>query len=141
MLCDTIARGLVDSAKKIDLDIGKDFDFLFVSIDPSDSPDAGEDQAEQLCGGIRQAGLGERISFPGRHGNEIKQLATAVGFRYQPAQNGQFAHPAVAMVITPDGKIADIFIRNRRLSVANAAAVAGRRRRTGKSGRRSIRSC
>jgi protein SCO1/2 len=28
-----------------------------------------------------------------------------VGFRYQNAPNGQFAHPAVVMVITPDGKI------------------------------------
>ena len=36
---------------------------------------------------------------------EIDKIAKAVGYRYQPAENGQFAHPAVAMVITPDGKI------------------------------------
>jgi protein SCO1/2 len=37
--------------------------------------------------------------------NEIAMFCNTVGFGYQAAQNGQFAHPAVAMVITPDGRI------------------------------------
>src|SRR5580704_9936861 len=33
MLCDAISHSLVDAAKQLDLTIGKDFDFVFVSID------------------------------------------------------------------------------------------------------------
>jgi cytochrome oxidase Cu insertion factor (SCO1/SenC/PrrC family) len=38
MLCDAISHSLVDAAKQLDLTIGKDFDFVFVSIDPTDTP-------------------------------------------------------------------------------------------------------
>src|SRR5208283_2860094 len=37
--------------------------------------------------------------------NEIAEMANAVGFGFKAAQNDQFAHPAVAMVITPEGRI------------------------------------
>jgi protein SCO1/2 len=105
MLCDTISRSLVDSAKKIDLDIGKDFDFVFVSIDPSDTP---------TLATLKRNSYITEYDKPGSAGGfhvlvgkpvEIEAIAKAVGFRYQPADNGQFAHPAVAIILTPDGRI------------------------------------
>jgi protein SCO1/2 len=105
MLCDTISRGLVDSSKKIGLQIGKDFDFVFVSIDPTDSADLAR---------LKKDSYVTEYDRPGSEGGfhvlvgrqpEIDKIAKAVGYRYQPAENGQFAHAAVAMVITPDGKI------------------------------------
>jgi protein SCO1/2 len=106
MLCDQVSRGLVESAKKIDLDIGKDFDFLFVSIDPTDSPDLAKIKLNSYAAAYGKPGSASGFHFLVGTESQIKQLAAAVGFRYQPAHNGQFAHPAVAMVITPDGKIA-----------------------------------
>lgn len=105
MLCDVISRGVVDSARKIDLGIGTDYDFTFVSIDPSDTPSLATLKRNSYVTEYDRDG-----SRPGFHvlvgkPSEIEQLSAAAGFRYQPADNGQFAHPAVVMVITPEGKI------------------------------------
>jgi protein SCO1 len=105
MLCDVISKSLFDTAKKTDLQMAKDFDFVFVSINPSDSPDMAAMKREsyvQECGDPA-AISGIRV-LTGRP-TEIQLLADTVGYRYAPAPNGQFAHPAVAMVITPDGRI------------------------------------
>jgi len=105
MLCDTISRGLVDSSKKIGLDIGKDFDFVFVSIDPSDSADLARLKKDSYVTEYDKPGSASGFHVLVGRQAEIDQIARAVGYRYQPAKNGQFAHPAVAIVITPDGKI------------------------------------
>jgi protein SCO1 len=105
MLCDTISRGLVDSSKKIGLDIGKDFDFVFISIDPSDSADLARLKKDSYVTEYDKPGSASGFHVLVGRQAEIEQIARAVGYRYQPAKNGQFAHPAVAMVITPDGKI------------------------------------
>jgi protein SCO1 len=105
MLCDTISRGLVDSSKKIGLDIGKDFDFVFISIDPSDSADLARLKKDSYVTEYDKPGSASGFHVLVGHQAEIDKIAKAVGYRYQPAENGQFAHPAVAMVITPDGKI------------------------------------
>ena len=105
MLCDTVSRSLVDSAKKIDLDIGKDFDFVFVSIDPTDSPDLAKLKKNSYVTEYDKPGSAGGFHVLVGKPKEIEAIATAVGFRYQPADNGQFAHPAVAMIITPDGRI------------------------------------
>jgi protein SCO1/2 len=105
MLCDTVSHSLVDAAKKLDLTIGKDFDFVFVSIDPTDTP---------ALATLKRNSYAQEYGKPGTQGGfhflvgkpkEIDEIATAAGFRYQTAPNGQFAHPAVVLVITPDGKI------------------------------------
>jgi protein SCO1/2 len=105
MLCDTISRSLVDSAKKIDLDIGKDFDFVFVSIDPTDSPDLAKLKKNSYVTEYDKPGSAGGFHILVGKPKEIEAIAAAVGFRYQPADNGQFAHPAVAMILTPDGRI------------------------------------
>jgi protein SCO1/2 len=105
MLCDTVSRSLVDSAKKMDLDIGKDFDFVFVSIDPTDSPDLAKLKKNSYVMEYDKPGSASGFHVLVGKPKEIEAIATAVGFRYQPADNGQFAHPAVAMIVTPDGRI------------------------------------
>ncbi|MGD0462439.1 MAG: SCO family protein [Tepidisphaeraceae bacterium] len=105
MLCDTVSRALVDSSKKIGLDIGKDFDFVFVSIDPTDSADLAGLKKDSYVMEYDKPGSASGFHVLVGRQPEIEQIARVVGFRYQPARNGQFAHPAVAMVITPDGRI------------------------------------
>jgi len=105
MLCDTIARSLVDSARKIDLNIGTDFDYVFVSIDPSDTPTLATLKRNSYVTEYDRPGSASGFHILVAKPNEIAEMANAVGFGFKPAQNDQFAHPAVAMVITPDGRI------------------------------------
>ena len=105
MLCDAISRSLIQSAKKTDLTIGKDFDFVFISIDPTDSADLAREKKNSYVLECDQPGSGGGIHILVARPKQIEEIAAAVGFRYQPAANGQFAHPAVAMIVTPDGKL------------------------------------
>ena len=77
-----------------------------MSIDPTDSPDIGDRSRKNSY--VKEYGKPDSAGgfhfLVGRQA-QIEQLAAAVGFRYQPPRNGQFAHPAMAMVITPEGKI------------------------------------
>jgi protein SCO1/2 len=105
MLCDVISRSLVDSVKKINLDIGKDFDFVFVSIDPTDTPTLATLKRNSYVTEYDKAGSAGGFHILVGKPNQIAAITNAVGYGFKAAQNGQFAHPAVAMVITPEGKI------------------------------------
>jgi len=105
MLCDTISRSLIDSAKKVGLNVGSDFDFVFVSIDPTDTPTLATLKRNSYVAEYDRAGSASGFHVLVGKPTSIDEITRAVGFNYQTAKNGQFAHPAVAMVITPDGKI------------------------------------
>jgi len=104
-LCDMISREVVNAAKKIDLTIGKDFDFVFVSIDPTDTPTMATLKRNTYVQEYARPGSAAGFHFLIGKPTEIAEITAVAGFRYQPVRNGQFAHPAVAMVITPDGRI------------------------------------
>lgn len=105
MLCGYISQGTITAFKAVSLVPGKDYDFVFVSIDPSEDA--------QLAAAKKQAYLmeygGDNASgwhFLTGKQESIAPLAEAVGFKYRWIQSaGQFAHPAVIMMCTPDGKL------------------------------------
>lgn len=105
-LCDVISRDLVDSVKQIDLVAGKDFDFVFVSINPAESPNLAAVKRESYLEEYNKPGQEEGFHcLVGPPGN-IKALAAAVGFRYNEVDiPGEYAHPAVVFILTPQGKI------------------------------------
>jgi protein SCO1/2 len=105
MLCDTLSHSLVDSAKRLDLTIGKDFDFVFVSIDPTDTPALATLKRNSYAQEYGRPGSETGFHFLVAKPKEIDEITTAAGYRYQAAPNGQFAHPAVVLVVTPEGKI------------------------------------
>jgi protein SCO1/2 len=110
MLCGLVLDGLAKAAKAAGLTLGKDFSAVDLSIDP------GEDinllKRAQLRV-VAQAGNGATTTdwpfwVSGEDaGAAARRLADAVGFRYKyDPTSKQFAHDAVAFVLTPDGTIA-----------------------------------
>ena len=106
MLCDLVLRGVVDSIERQGLVLGRDFRALTVSIDPKDTP---------AQASLKQHGMLQAFDAPfataawpflvGRHA-EIAELATRLGFQYAyDPKSDQYAHPAVAFIVTPDGRI------------------------------------
>ena len=106
MLCDLVLRGVVDSLARQHLALGRDYRALTVSIDPKDTP-AGASLKQH---GLLQAlgDLDAAASWPFLTGAEpsIAPLAARLGFEYAyDPKTDQYAHPAVAFVLTPDGRI------------------------------------
>lgn len=106
MLCDLVLRGVGESLAKQHLVLGRDYRALTVSIDPKDTPAAAS---------LKQHGLLQALNNPEGTPNwpfltgaqaSIAPLADRLGFQYAyDPKTDQYAHPAVAFVITPDGRI------------------------------------
>ncbi len=129
MLCTQILNGLDRSLQEIPLSVGKDFNVVTVSIDPTDKPRLAEAKQAVYTGMYRRAGAADGWHFLTGDDPQIKQLADSVGFRYAfDPDSHQYAHASVIMVLTPQGKISKYFYgvsfpsRDLRLGLVDASS-------------------
>jgi protein SCO1/2 len=105
-LCDVISRSLVDTVKQINLVGGKDFVYVFVSINPAESPNLAAVKRESYLEEYGKTGEGDGFHCLVGDPKSIRALAASVGFRYNEVDvPGEYAHPAVLFILTPEGKI------------------------------------
>jgi protein SCO1/2 len=109
MLCGLVLDGLAKAARTVGLTLGKDWTAVDISIDPGEDPKLLQQNQHRV---LEQAGNGlTRDAWPfwvssADGGAAARQLADAVGFRYKyDPTSKQFAHEAVAFVLTPEGVI------------------------------------
>ena len=106
MLCTQVLNGLVGSLQGIPFTVNQEFDVLVVSIDPGETSALAAEKKRQYVRRYGQPGSEAGFHFLTGREASIKALTSAVGFRYayDPAID-QFAHPAVATVLTADGRV------------------------------------
>lgn len=106
MLCPLVLHGLASGVRGLATPPGEAYRVLTVSLDPRDTPaEARKVAAELHAEAGLAAGAGGWAVWTGEE-EEIRSLADALGFRYRyDRRSDQFAHPAVAFVLTPEGKI------------------------------------
>lgn len=110
MLCTQVLNGLDRTLENIPPTIGKDFNVVTVSIDPSDTPVLAATKQAMYTGMYGRPGAMQGWNFLVGQQAEIKQLADAVGFHYAyDPDSKQFAHAAGIMVLTPQGKLSSYF--------------------------------
>lgn len=107
MLCNLSVEGLARSLKGMNLDAGRDFNVVTISFDPKDTPELSHAKKDAAMARYGRAGTADGWRFLTGDETQIKRVTSAVGFRYawDPAQ-GQYAHPAGIVVLTPSGQIA-----------------------------------
>ncbi|MBC7785000.1 MAG: SCO family protein [Burkholderiales bacterium] len=105
-ICDVVSRSTMDTAKKLDLVVGRDYDVLCVSIDPKETYQLAGEKKAAFVKEYGKDGSANGWNFLVGTQPEITKLADAVGFKYQyiEAQN-EFAHPTMLTVLTPSGKV------------------------------------
>jgi protein SCO1/2 len=104
MLCSLVSQGTAHAFQAVSLEPGKDYDLVFVSIDPSETPSLAAEKKQAFTKEIGKNLDGWHL-LTGRQ-PEIESLAKTVGFNYRWIQSaGQFSHPAVIMMCMPDGKV------------------------------------
>jgi protein SCO1 len=110
MLCTQILNGLDRSLQTLPTEIGKDFEVVTVSIDPTDRPVLAEAKQAMYAGMYRRPGAQYGWHFLTGDEPQIKQLADSVGFRYAyDPDSKQYAHASAIMLLTPEGKISRYF--------------------------------
>jgi protein SCO1/2 len=112
MLCGLVLDGLIKAMRASGLVLGKDLLAVDVSIDPAEDLKLAADTQKRV---VQLAGNGATaqqwpfwVSRAGANpGAAARALADAVGFRYKYDETSkQYAHEAVAFVLTPDGVVA-----------------------------------
>ena len=133
MLCPQVLHGLATSLRQTTLKVGKDYDVVIFSIDPTDKPaDAVNEKNEFLQTAGMSAADGKSVHFLTGDAANIQTIAASTGFHYVriPGPDGkmdQFAHSSVIMFATPDGKMSkylagiDYPARDMRLAILNAS--------------------
>lgn len=110
MLCGLVLNGLVESLQDIRPTPGKDFELLFVSIDPRESPSiAAAKKRTYLKRYGRTNTEGGWHFLVGREA-EIRELCDAIGFQYAyDSELKQYAHPGGIVILTPEGRVTRYF--------------------------------
>jgi protein SCO1/2 len=110
MLCTQVLNGVESGLKELPTDIGKQFEVVTVSIDPTESHVLAKVKQEMYVGMYGRPGAAQGWHFLTGEEPQIKQLADAVGFRYAyDPDTKQFAHASAIMLLTPQGKISRYF--------------------------------
>ena len=109
MLCSLVLNGATESFRGLKGNVGEQFEVVFVSIDPSETPALAAAKKETY---LRSYGRGRPDGWHFLTGdtNAIRALTAEIGFHfaYDPVAR-QFAHPSGFVVLTPDGKVSRYF--------------------------------
>lgn len=106
VLCPLVERGVVSGLKPLELAPGAEFEMVFVSIDPTDTPETAAERERGVVESYGRPASADGWHFLTGEADAIAALADAVGFRYafDPA-TGQYAHAAGLTVATPEGRL------------------------------------
>jgi protein SCO1/2 len=105
-LCGPVVSIVSDALAHSGLHPGTDFRLVVVGLDPKDTAASAANmkQAQDALGGASPAS-----SFLRGDAGTIRALTMALGFRsVYDRENDQFAHPAAAFVIAPDGRLSQV---------------------------------
>ena len=129
MLCSMALEGVASALTELKFDMGRDYDVVTISIDPRDKPADARLKKDKY---IKRYGR-----FEGEAGwhfltgpeSAVRKVADVAGFHYAyDMQSDQFAHPAMLVVVTPEGRISRYLYgfeykgRDLRLALVEASA-------------------
>ena len=105
MLCNLVLNGAFDGLQGVDWTPGKEFEVVSISVDPTETAALAKAKKESYLAEFNRAGAGLGVHF--LTGTELmsKSVADAVGFTYRRQENGDYAHAAVLVLCTPDGRV------------------------------------
>jgi protein SCO1 len=111
MLCSQVLNGMTGALNGITrFNIGRDFDIVTVSFDPRDKSGDARATKKRLLSRYRRPGSAEGWHFLTGKEDQIKALASSVGFRYAwDPEIQQFAHASSIMLLTSEGKVAQYY--------------------------------
>jgi protein SCO1/2 len=107
MLCNMVLNAVVRALQETPWSVGEEYIAVTISIDPRETPAVANERRGRVLAQYNRPSAASGWHFLTGSESQIRRVADAVGFqyRYDRAQD-QYAHPAVTMLLTPDGKIA-----------------------------------
>lgn len=108
-LCTLVLNGLTQALQGLPQHLGKDFDILTVSIDPTESNSLALMKKRTYLARLGTPRANGWNFLVGRE-NSIRTLTQAAGFYYEKDKiSGEYNHPSGIIVLTPEGKLSQYF--------------------------------
>ncbi|MFO0666171.1 MAG: SCO family protein [Polyangiaceae bacterium] len=107
VLCSMVLKAATKGLKGIPWTIGKEFDVIVVSIDPNDTPEATNRRRQMMLADYGKPEATSGLHFLTGDRANIDRLAAAAGVSFEyDAEQKQYGHPAVVMLLKPHGQLA-----------------------------------
>jgi protein SCO1/2 len=105
-MCGQVMDGMVAALNEVDLEPGKDYEILTISIDPRETPELAKQRKDAFLVKLQKIGGQQGWHFGVGTESAIKTLTEAVGFRYFWAEHdNRFDHPPALIFVSPQGKV------------------------------------
>jgi protein SCO1/2 len=129
MLCNQVEQSVVGTLKMISFNPGSDYDVIFVSMDPSDTPVAALKKKHEALSRFARPSTDGGWHFLIGTRESVDAVTKAANFRftYDP-KTKLFGHASGILLLTPDGRISRYFFgveyppSNVRLGLVDASA-------------------
>lgn len=110
MLCTQVLNGVSSAVKALPFTAGRDFDVVYVSFDPRDTPRTAAAKKQAQLDDYRQGDTAAGWHYLTGDGPSIRRVTDAAGFSYRwDEASGQYAHVSAVLVATPDGRLSRYF--------------------------------
>ncbi len=110
MLCNQVEQTLVGTLKMISFHPGTDYDVVFISFDPSDTPDEALKKKHEAMSRFARPGTEPGWHFLTGSKEAIDAATTAADFRFSyDSKTRLFGHASGILLLTPDGRISRYF--------------------------------
>ena len=110
MLCEQVLNGMTAALNVLKFDVGKEFNIVTVSIDPTETPEMAAKKKEVFLHRYQRPTAAQGWAYLTGDQANIARLAKAVGFRYvYDERTKQYAHASGIVVATPQGRLAQYY--------------------------------
>jgi len=110
MLCSQVQQGVVGALRMLSFNPGRDYEVVFVSFDPRESPDMAAQKKELAMTHFRRPETASGWHFLTGSKESIDALTKGANFRYSfDEKSNLFAHASGIMLLTPDGRVSRYF--------------------------------
>jgi protein SCO1/2 len=129
MLCNQVQQGVVGTLRMLSFNPVRDYEVVFVSFDPRETPDMAAEKKKVALAHFRRPETASGWHFLTGSKESIDAATHAANFRYSfDAKTNFFAHASGVMILTPGGRISRYFYgveypgRDMRLGLVEASA-------------------
>jgi len=110
MLCNQVEQAVVGTLKMISFNPGTDYQVVFISFDPSDTPDAALKKKHEAMSRFARPLTERGWHFLTGTQQSIDAATQAANFRFShDHKTGLFGHASGILLLTPDGRISRYF--------------------------------
>lgn len=129
MLCHMILNGVLRTLRIMPLNVGRDFDVIAFSFDPSENAQNARAKRYEYTERYARAGTEAGWKFLTGSPESIRALTGSIGYRYdKDPKSGQWNHASAIVILTPEGRVSKYFFgvefsaRDLRLGLVEASA-------------------